>query len=128
MDDKKKPTVAVIGASSDRSKFGNKSVRAHLAAGYEVFPVNPTETEIEGLKVYKSVADIPGALDRVTIYLPPQRGINILEAIAQKSPKEFYLNPGTESDELIAKAKTLGLEPLLACSIIEAGFSPAEFF
>ena len=35
------PTVAIIGASTDRSKFGNKSVRAHLQQGYEVFPVNP---------------------------------------------------------------------------------------
>ena len=60
-------TVAVIGASGDRTKFGNKAVRAFRKAGYQVFPINPTEGEIEGLKAYPSVGDVPEALDTVTI-------------------------------------------------------------
>ena len=46
------PTVAILGASADRSKFGNKAVRAFLARGYTVYPVNPKGGEIEGLAAY----------------------------------------------------------------------------
>jgi predicted CoA-binding protein len=119
-------TVAVIGASSDRSKYGNKSVRAHLRAGYRVFPVNPRETSIEGLPVYRSVADIPEPLDRVTVYLPPKHGLRVIEEVARKGTKELFLNPGAESPELVARARALGLDPILACSIVDVGVSPAS--
>ena len=115
-----KPTVAVIGASKDPSKYGNLSVRAHLEAGYEVFPVNPKEAEIEGLKVYRSVSEIPAALDRVSVYLPPQIGMKTIEEIARKGTQELFLNPGSESDELIEKARSLGLNVIVACSITDA--------
>lgn len=111
-------TVAVIGASRDRAKWGNRSVRAHLAAGYEVYPVHPSEAEIEGLKTYRSVADIPAELDRVSLYLPPELGIGVLPEIAKKGCRELFLNPGSESEELVEKAKALGLKPILACSIV----------
>ena len=116
----KKPTVAVVGASADRSKYGNEAVRAHASAGYEVYPVNPKEREIEGLKCYASVGEIPVPLDRVTIYLPPALGLKVIEEIAQKGTKELFLNPGTESDELVERARLLGLNPILACSITDA--------
>ena len=115
-----KPTVAVIGASKDSSKYGNMSVRAHLQAGYEVFPVHPKETEIEGLKVYRSVSEIPVALNRVSVYLPPAVGIKVIEEIAKKGTRELFLNPGSESDELVEKARSLGLNVIVACSITDA--------
>ena len=68
-------TVAIIGASANRNKFGNKSVRAHLKQGWEVYAVNPKGGEIEGLKVLPSVKDIPVKLDRVSLYLPPAAGL-----------------------------------------------------
>src|SRR4051812_33332690 len=69
-------SVAVIGAGPERRKFGNKSVRAHLAAGYTVYPVHPTAETVEGLQAYRSVADVPvEKLDRVTVYLPPTVGL-----------------------------------------------------
>ncbi|MBI5209347.1 MAG: CoA-binding protein [Elusimicrobia bacterium] len=121
-----KPTVAVIGASRDRSKYGNKSVRAHAEKGYEVYPVHPAETEIEGFKAYRSVLDIPVPLDRVTVYLPPRLGLLALEDIAAKGTQELFINPGAESPELIAKAQALGLEPILACSIVAIGATPSQ--
>lgn len=127
MNETRKPTVAVLGASANREKYSNKAVRAYLKKGYEVFPVNPSAAEIEGLKCYASIADIPAAIDRVTVYLPPPVGIKMLESIAQKQVKELYINPGAQSDELVAKAKSLGLDPILACSIIEIGLSPSQF-
>jgi len=120
-------TVAVVGASADRSKYSNKAVRAYLRAGWQVYPVNPRGGEIEGLKAYTSVDQIPVKIDRVTLYLPPAVGIRALAAIAAARPEEFYVNPGAESDELVAEARRLGLQPMLACSIIEIGLSPAQF-
>ena len=121
------PTVAIIGASADRSKFGNKSVRAHAAQGYRVFPVNPKGGEIEGLPAYASLSDIPVArLDRVSMYVPPAVGLKLLDEIAAKGCDELWLNPGSESDELAEAARKRGLNPIIACSIVDVGVSPHE--
>ena len=115
-----KPTVAIIGASVDRTKFSNKAIHAHLRAGYDVYPVNPKEETIEGLKCYKSILDIPVALDRISVYLPSQVGVKVLDDIAKKGGKELWINPGSESPEVIEKAGTLGLNPIFACSYSDA--------
>jgi hypothetical protein len=123
-----KPSVAVLGASADRSKFGNKAIRAHLQQGYEVYPVNPKGGEIEGLTVCKSLADVPvERLDRISVYLPPKIGLAMLDEIAAKGCGELWLNPGSESDELVEKAESLGLEPIQACSIVALGVRPSAF-
>jgi len=119
-------TIAIIGASNDRSKFGNKAVRAFLQQGYEVFPVNPKEETIEGLRAFKSIADVPVRPQRISVYLPPPVLLNVLPEIASKGCDELWLNPGTESDEVIAQAERLGLNVVQACSIVGVGVSPAE--
>lgn len=123
----RRPTAAILGASANREKFGNKSVRAHLQAGFEVYPVNPRATEIEGLKCYSSVEEVPAVLDRVSVYLPPELGLKALPGIAAVQPKEVWLNPGAESPELIARAEELGLNVIVACSIVDVGHRPTEF-
>ena len=123
-----KPTVAILGASTNRQKYGNRAVRAHLAQGYEVFPINPKGGEIEGLTVYGKLADLPvQRLDRISVYLPPNIGLQIISEIAAKPCNELWLNPGSESDELIAAARQLGLDPIVACSIVDLGVSPEQF-
>jgi hypothetical protein len=120
------PTIAIIGASSDRSKFGNKAVRAYARMGWTVYPVNPGAPAIEGLKTYRSIRDAPRPVDRVSLYLPPDIGITVLEDIAAVAPAEVFLNPGSESDALIAEATHLGLNVVVACSIVDIGISPAH--
>jgi len=119
--------VAIIGASNNRGKFSNKAVRAYLKQGFEVYPVNPKEDEIEGLKAYKTILDVPGDIDRVSVYLPPAVTLGVLEDIAKKAPKELFLNPGSENEEVVKKAKALGLDPILACSIVDIGETPADY-
>jgi uncharacterized protein len=123
-----KPTVAVVGANSDRRKFGNKAVRAYLAAGYEVFPVHPTEATVEGLTAYRSVKDIPrDKLDRVTVYLPPAVGVKVLDEFTAKPVGDVYLNPGADAPEVVEKAKQLGLNVVAGCSIVAVGVRPDMF-
>ena len=123
-----KPSVAILGASADRSKFGNKAIRAHLQQGYDVYPVNPKGGEIEGLAVSKSLAEVPvERLDRISVYLPPKIGLAMLDEIAAKGCDELWLNPGSESDELVQKAQSMGLEPIQACSIVALGVRPSAF-
>ncbi len=117
-------TVAVIGASGNRKKFGNRAVRAFLQQGYRVYPVNPREKEVEGLETYPSVLDVPGEVDMVTMYVPPSVGLGLLEDIAKKGIKEVWFNPGTESPEVLARARELNLEPIVACSILAIGQDP----
>jgi predicted CoA-binding protein len=122
------PTVAIIGASSDRSKFGNKAVRAYAKQGYEVFPINPKGGEIEGLPAYKRLAEVPAdQLNRVSLYVPPAVGLTLVEEIAAKGCDVLWLNPGSESEALAAKARELGLETIIACSIVDVGVSPHDF-
>lgn len=120
-------SVAIIGASTDHAKYGNKSVRAHLKRGWKVFPVNPKETEIEGLKAYKSVLDIPEKIDRISVYLPPKVSLNLLDDFKKVGATEVFFNPGAESEELLAKAYEKGLPAAAACSIIDLGESADNF-
>ena len=119
--------VAVVGASSDRRKFGNKAVRAFQRQGYHVVPVNPHESDIEGLKTYKSVLDVPGLIDMATFYVPPEIGESLIDEMAAKQIPEVWLNPGAESDRLVSRARALKLRPIVACSIVGAGENPDNF-
>lgn len=117
-------SIAIIGASKDRNKYGNKAVRAYLTRGFTVYPINPREDDIEGLKVYRSILDIPGPVDKVSLYVPPEIGIKLLDEIVQKGVKEVFINPGAESEELLKKVEELGLNWVIACSIRAIGINP----
>ncbi len=116
--------VAVIGASNDRRKFGNRAVRAYRDQGFTVVPINPHETEVEGLKAYASVLDVPGPIDMASFYVPPEIGEQVIGEVARKGIAEVWLNPGAESDALIARARGLALNPIIACSIVAIGQNP----
>ena len=121
------PTIAILGASRNRSKYGNRAVRAYLRQGYAVYPVHPSAPSIEGQPAYRSVVDIPVTeLDRVSIYLPPGAGMAVLDEVAQKPAKEVWLNPGADAPQVVRKARELGLNVITGCSIVDIGVSPYE--
>jgi predicted CoA-binding protein len=120
-------TVAVVGASADPRKFGNKAVRAFAAQGYEVFPIHPSAASVEGLRAYASVLDVPGPLDMATVYVPPEVGVTLLEDFARKGIPEIWFNPGAEDDALLDAARARGLNVVAACSIIGIGEQPGRF-
>lgn len=119
-------SVAVVGASNDRRKYGNKAVRSYAESDYKVFPVNPREDSVEGIKCYHTIADIPEPVDFVSMYVPPAVGMKMLDSIAAIKPQEVWLNPGSESDELIEAAADLHLRVVVACSITALGIDPEQ--
>ena len=116
--------VAVIGASSNRRKFGNRALRAFRQQGYSVVAINPNEAEVEGQRTYGSVLDVPGPIDMASFYVPPEVGERVIDEVARKGIAEVWLNPGAESDALIARAKSLNIRPIVACSVMAIGEDP----
>lgn len=117
----------MVGASSDRRKFGNKALRAFQAQGYTVLPINPNEAEVEGLRTYASVLDVPGPIDMATLYVRPDVTLRLLDELQQKQVPEIWVNPGAEDGAVIADARRRGMNVIFACSIIAIGRSPSEF-
>jgi uncharacterized protein len=126
-------TIAVVGASASRHKFGNKCVRAYRDAGYQVYPVNPSERMIEGLPVFRTLADVPAPLERISVYLPPPLTLSLLPAIASAATAgsaagtEVWFNPGSADGTVLAEARSLGIAARPGCSIVDIGRRPGEF-
>jgi predicted CoA-binding protein len=117
--------VMIIGASGNRAKYGNMAVRAYLKRGHEVFAVNPNESSVEGLKTYADPKDVPGPIDRATFYVPPRYGLAALKKLAERGDvAEVFLNPGTESEEILAEGRRLKLNVVQGCAIMDIGEYP----
>lgn len=122
------PTVAIVGASQDRSKYGNISVRAHLDKGWTVIPIHPRAQEIEGIPARASLEDVAEPIDRVALYLPPQVGMTVLADIAAlPGSPPLYLNPGTADKALRDEVRRLGIDAREACAIVAIGASPSTY-
>lgn len=112
-------TVAILGASRDRTKYGNLAVREHVARGDRVFPINPNAETIEGLRAYARLRDVPvDRINRIALYVPATIGVSLLQEIADKRPDEVWVNPGSESEALLAEAARLQLPIIQACGLV----------
>jgi len=100
---------AVVGASRNRSKYGNKVLRVYQQTGREVYPVNPTGGEIEGLTAYTSLDAVPTPVHGVSIITPPQVTEKVVETAARLGIRHVWMQPGAESDAAVARAEELGL-------------------
>lgn len=121
--------IIIIGASANNDKYGNKAVKAYLKKGFTIFPINPNEKEIEGIKCYDSIQTLAKTNQKIelaSLYLPPHIGIKIIENLPKIGVKKIYLNPGTESDEIIHRLKELNIIPLMVCSIVAIGLDPKD--
>jgi uncharacterized protein len=119
--------IMVVGASRSRDKFGNKALRAYQKHGHTVLPVNPGAAEVEGLRSYASVRDVPGPIDRVLLYLGPRPAMEVLDDLqARGDIGELWLAPGADDPAVVAKAEQLGLNTVLACSILAVGEAPGR--
>jgi predicted CoA-binding protein len=117
--------VMVIGASSDRRKFGNRAVRAYRRQGHDVIPVNPNEQTVEGLPAFATVLEPPGPIERALFYVPPEIGLVVMKQLVRRADvEEIWLNPGAESSALTALAEKHGRTVIQACAIVDIGERP----
>jgi predicted CoA-binding protein len=101
---------AVAGASTDRSKYGNKVLRSYQQAGRKVFGIHPRETSIEGAPSFARLSELPEKIDGLSIVTPPAVTERLVEEAAAAGVKRLWMQPGAESPAAIARAAELGLD------------------
>lgn len=102
-------TFAVVGASRDRAKYGNKVLRAYLQAGREVYPVNPHASEVEGRTAYPSLGKLPSKVEAVSIVTPPEITADIVHDALEIGVKHLWMQPGAESNAAVNAAQAGGV-------------------
>ena len=120
-------TIAIIGASANRRKYGNKALRAFRNHGYTVIPINPHETRVEGEPAFPTVLDYPGTIDEATVYVTPEVGLQVIEQIAQKGHQDRLAEPGRRRRADCGPGADAGLTPISRCSILAIGESPGDY-
>ena len=100
---------AVLGASQERSKYGNKVLRAYQQNDLKVYPINPKAEQVEGLTCYPDLASLPEPVHGVSIITPPRVTEKAVEVIGRLGIAHVWMQPGAESDDAVAQAQDLGL-------------------
>ncbi|MCM2267798.1 MAG: CoA-binding protein [Elusimicrobiales bacterium] len=113
--------IAVVGVSDDASKYGHKIFRDLLNAGYPVKGVNPKGGFILGCHVYKSLAELESRPDLVITVVPPAVTLQVVEECNRLGIRKLWLQPGSESAAVLAKAGEYGLEATAACFMVAKG-------
>ncbi|MBK8794796.1 MAG: CoA-binding protein [Holophaga sp.] len=115
---------AVVGASSDREKYGNKVLRCYQQHGMEVFPINPRATEIEGLKAYPSLETLPKQVTGISVITPPKITEAVVQEAIRAGVKHIWMQPGADSPAAIAAAEAAGLEVIAGgpCLLVVLGY------
>ena len=115
---------AVVGASRDRAKYGNKVLRCYQQNGLRAIPVHPLEKVIEGEQVFASLSAIPEAVHAVSIITPSPVTERIVEEAAKLGIRHLWMQPGAESDWAIERAEELGLSVIAGgpCLLVVLGF------
>lgn len=114
-----KKVWAVLGATAKTEKFGYKIYKCLEKHGYEVYPVNPTVTAIDGVTCYASLRDLPVVPDVVDFVVPEKAGLLALEECKALGIRTVWLQPGADKPAVVAKGQELGLEVIQACILVE---------
>ena len=96
----KKNLIALVGASNDRNKYGNKILLDLLSKNYNVVPINQKEDTIAGLKAYTKVQDLPSRPSIINFVVPPEIGLDITKELVEEGYNHFWYQPGAESEDL----------------------------
>jgi len=115
---------AVVGASTLREKYGNKVLRCYQQHGRKVFPINPREPEVEGLKAYKALAALPEPVPAISIITPPAITEQVVRDAAAAGVTHVWMQPGAESVEAVRAAEELGLSVIAGgpCLLVVLGY------
>ena len=100
MDPKKFKRIALVGATVNPRKYGNVILKDLVSKGFEVLPVNPKYDEIEGLKVYKNVEELPRDIDVIVFVVPPEVALEETKKAYNAGFRRFWYQPGAFSEEI----------------------------
>jgi len=119
------PVIGVVGASSNRDKFGNKVLRCYLENDRQVVPVHPKESIIEGLTCVPSVAELPEEVNSISVITPPQITEQVVKAAVDKGIENIWMQPGAQSEAAISFCREQGVNLIAdgTCVLVELGFS-----
>jgi len=120
----KAQAFGVVGASSDRSKYGNRVLRCYQEHGLKAVPVNPGEKEIEGTPCFASVADLPDDVTSISVITPPQVTEQIVEQAAKKGIMNVWMQPGAESPRAVSFCRQHGINVIAdgSCILVVLGY------
>ncbi len=96
----KNNSIALVGASNNPRKYGNKILLDLISKGHIVYPVNNKEKNIEGIKSYKSVDAIPEIPSIINFVIPPNEGMAVTRDLVEKGYDNFWYQPGAESNKI----------------------------
>jgi len=102
--------IALVGASKNPAKYGNIILKDLLSKGFEVLPVNPNYDEIEGVKCYKSIKELPKDVDVIVFVVPPKVGLQVAKEAVEAGFKKLWFQPGAESEEIREFLEKVGVE------------------
>ena len=102
-------TVAVVGATNRTHKYGYKIFANLRDKGYDVYPVHPALTEIDGVLCYKSLSDLPLVPEVVCLVVPPEVTEKVVEEGVRLGVKHVWMQPGAESPKAIALCRERGI-------------------
>ena len=119
---------AVVGASKDRAKYGNKVLRCYLRHGLKAYPVNPGSAEIEGRKAYPDLAALPEPVERVSVITPPEVTERIVTEAEDAGVRFIWMQPGTESRKAVEDAQDAGIAVVSGgpCLLVVLGYTERE--
>jgi predicted CoA-binding protein len=120
-------TLAVVGASRDEKKFGNKVYKDLIRKGYNTYPVNPNAEEIEGQPCYPDLAALPEAVDGVVFVVPPAQTERVVREVAKLGISRVWMQQGSESEDAIRWCEENGIS-VVAGECILMFAEPAEFY
>ena len=110
---------AVVGASTDYTKYGNRIFRDLREAGYTVYGVNPRGGEIEGQELYPSLSDLPEKPAVVDTVVPPALTEEIVRQCAELGLTRVWMQPGSESQAAIQFCQEHGIRVVHhACAMV----------
>jgi uncharacterized protein len=110
--------VAVLGASNKPERYSFQAVKLLAQKGHVVFPIHPALTTIDGVPVFKRLADIPVPLHTLTVYVGPERSTALAAAILAARPQRVIFNPGAENPVLAQQLQTAGVRVENACTLV----------
>ena len=115
---------AVVGASADRNKYGNKVLRCYQQHEHRVFAVNPRGGEIEGVPTYSCLSDIPEPVHGVSIITQPHITEQVVAEAIILGIKNIWMQPGAESQAAINAAEEAGINIIAGgpCLLVVLGY------